>query len=154
MNKTILVLSSLLALSAMAHADNEPSLLPKPTGQALTINGKVYYKTTVTPPAGVSARSAAAPAAPTLRRGEVLQPARRMEPATVSGTILVQLAAPQDAAALARDYGLTVRHRSQSVVLFDTPPQAELLSLQQRLQGDKRVRQAQLELVSEIDRVE
>ncbi|OWY40243.1 hypothetical protein CEK28_05815 [Xenophilus sp. AP218F] len=153
--KLKLILAGLLAAGA-AHAADLP-FQPKPTGQAIVINGKTYYKPGAGSGAssfGLSAKRSAGGGAPTLKRGDVLQPARQFEPAKASGVVLVQLAAPQQEAALARDYGLKARYRTQSVVVFDTPPQAELLSLQQRLSADKRVKLAQLELASDKEQAE
>ncbi|PRP70740.1 hypothetical protein BUE93_10700 [Chromobacterium amazonense] len=149
MKAILSLISALLALSATAHAADLP-FLPKPAGQAVSINGKVYYKQTPQPKMGVSAKLAAAPATatPTLKRGDVVQSAKQTVPASVSGAVLVQLASAQDEAALARDHGLTPRYRTASVVVFDSPPQADLLALQQKLAADKRVKKAQIELAS------
>ncbi|OHX10402.1 hypothetical protein [Chromobacterium sphagni] len=151
MKKTILTTSLvLLALTIGAQAAELP-FLPKPAGQAVAINGKTYYKQlsqakqSAKSASGISARTSGAVA---LNRGDVVQSPKQWAPATVSGTVLVQLASPQDEAAIARDHGLTVRFRTQSVVVYDSPAQTELLGLQQRLAADKRVKKVQLELAS------
>ncbi|MGR2682763.1 hypothetical protein [Chromobacterium haemolyticum] len=150
MNKTHLIFSSLLILSSMALATDGLALLPKPSGQAITINGKLYYKPapTVAKSGGIMPRSSTPV---TLHRGELLQPASQRELATVSGMIFVRLITPADEAAVARAYDLRPKVRTQNVVVFDTSPQVELLSLQQRLQADKRVKQVQLELASDTE---
>ncbi|KUM02805.1 hypothetical protein KIF53_15195 [Chromobacterium subtsugae] len=149
MKKTILTLS-LLALAGGALAADLP-FLPKPAGQAVTINGKTYYKQASQAKAAAKSASGAsfrASGAPALNRGDVVQSPKQALPATVSGTVLVQLASAQDEAAVARDHGLSVRFRTQSVVVYEAPAQTELLGLQQRLAADKRVKKAQLELAS------
>ncbi|WP_434634985.1 hypothetical protein [Chromobacterium sp. CV08] len=145
---TRLVPVALLILAAHVQAA-EPPFLAKPAGQAVVINGKTYYKQVPQSKIanGVSARSAGAQA-PSLKRGDVVQAPKALLPATVSGTVLVRLASPSDEAAVARDHSLTVRYRTASVVVFNTPAQADLLALQQRLSADKRVKKAQLELAS------
>ncbi|MBX9297231.1 hypothetical protein [Chromobacterium piscinae] len=139
---------ALLTLAANSQAA-EPPFLAQPAGQAVVINGKTYYKQVPQSkiPNGVSARSTGTPA-PSLKRGDVVQAPKQRVPATVSGTVLVQLASPNDEAAVARDHGLTVRYRTASIVIFNTPAQADLLALQQKLAADKRVKKAQLELAS------
>lgn len=152
MNKAHIILTSLLTLSSMAQATEGPVLLPKPSGQAITINGQLYYKHS---PGVVPKTASTMPrsmTSVTLRRGELLQPASQRELATVSGLILVRLISAADAAAIARDYGLKLSIRTQNVVGLDTAPQAELLSLQQRLQADPRVKQVQLELATDTER--
>lgn len=149
--KHSLILAGLLALAAGAQAADVPSFKQKPGGQPLVINGKTYYKQAAPAgklPLGVSARSAASEGGATLKRGDVLRSEGELAPSKVSGVVMVKLASPRDEAALAHDHSLSVRYRTQSVVVFDAPAQAELLSLQQRLAADKRVKQVQLEVFS------
>ncbi|OQS08822.1 hypothetical protein B0T37_17770 [Chromobacterium violaceum] len=143
---------ALLTLAVPSQAA-EPAFLAQPAGQAVVINGKTYYKQTPPSKFGVSARSAGA-VAPSLKRGDVVQAPKQLVPSVVSGTVLVQLASPQDEAAVARDHNLTVRYRTASVVVFTTPAQADLLALQQKLSADKRVKKAQLELASNDKQIE
>ncbi|AXE32071.1 hypothetical protein DK842_20520 [Chromobacterium phragmitis] len=131
----------------------EPSFLAKPAGQAVVINGKTYYKQVPQSKFNASARSTGV-SAPSLKRGDVVQASKQLVPSVVSGTVLVQLASPQDEAAVARDHNLTVRYRTASIVIFNAPAQADLLALQQKLSADKRVKKAQLELASNDKQIE
>ncbi|UTH74027.1 hypothetical protein [Chromobacterium sp. IIBBL 290-4] len=148
--KNLLILIPILFTLSAAAQTNDPLLATNPSGQAIAINGKVYYKQATLR----AKRSAAEAIAPALKRGDIVQGASQILPATVSGAVLVQLASPQDEAAIARDYGLTARQRTASVVVFDSEPQTDLLALQQKLFSDKRVKKAQLELASKDKQLE
>ena len=145
-----LIVTSLLAATMGAHAAQpaaQAPLTPKANGQAVVINGKTYHKQAA--PQARSARSLALGSeAATLYRGNVVQSSADPLPAAASGGVLVQLANAQDEAAVAQAYGLSVRFRTSNVVLFQAAASTELLALVKKLQGDKRVKQVQLELVN------
>lgn len=118
--KTTLILAGVLAFSAAIGAHAATGV--KQAGAAILIDGKVYYlprPASVASPFALNARRGAGgqPAAPALKRGDVLQPASQPESATATGLILAQLMPHAQSAAVARDHGLTVSFTMQNVVV-------------------------------------
>lgn len=146
-----LMMTTLVAAALSLQAAHANPLQAKPEGKPVVINGKVLYKQAepAAKPA-VQQRSARSLATQptTLYRGDVLESPQEFLTSTVSGDILVQPFNAADEAAIAKDYGVTVRYRTRGVILYEAPASAELQSLLSRLKSDKRVRHAQIELVS------
>lgn len=133
-----MIYATLLAAAFGVQSVHANPVLAKPTGTPVEVNGKLLYKQ---PTTGNTS-------ADTLKRGDVLQSPHEFMKSTVSGDILVQLHNLADEATIAREFGLTVRYRTRGVVLYEAPASAELQSLVDRLAADKRIRHAQIELVT------
>ncbi|AMC33482.1 hypothetical protein [Janthinobacterium sp. B9-8] len=155
MNRYSIILLSALCTANVAVIAAPSVLLPPVSGEAVQVNGKTYFKqgnTASAPAASLASepqiirRMAAEPEAG-LYAGDVLGSAQERLPATVSGAVLLQLKNAVDEQALVSQYGLSVKFRTQSVLLLQAAPGAELLQLLAQLQADQRVSRAELELV-------